>query len=79
MAPGKNNYPIADGKGFGPKIEAAISLWNARRVQAGRSSIEIGGSADFGTVVLGDIGTRESITFTAIGNTVTECRDSAEP
>lgn len=47
-----------------------IALWNAKRVEVGRSSIDIGISADFGMVVLGDIGTRESMTFTAIGNTV---------
>jgi len=46
------------------------AIWNAKRTKFGRSPIEIGISADFGMVVLGDIGTRESMTFTAIGNTV---------
>ena len=37
---------------------------------AGRSPIDVGVSANFGVVVLGDIGTRESMSFTAIGATV---------
>ena len=47
-----------------------LALWNAKRAALGRSEIEIGISADYGMVVLGDIGTHESMTFTAIGNTV---------
>lgn len=47
-----------------------LALWNAKRAGLGRSAIEIGISADYGMVVLGDIGTHESMTFTAIGNTV---------
>jgi class 3 adenylate cyclase len=47
-----------------------VELWNAKRIKAGRSPIEVGVSANFGVVVLGDIGTRESMSFTAIGATV---------
>ncbi|MBL8908637.1 MAG: PAS domain S-box protein [Rhizobiales bacterium] len=47
-----------------------LALWNAKRAELGRTEIEIGISADYGMVVLGDIGTHESMTFTAIGNTV---------
>jgi adenylate cyclase len=47
-----------------------VELWNAKRIEAGRSPIEVGVSANFGVVVLGDIGTRESMSFTAIGATV---------
>jgi adenylate cyclase len=47
-----------------------VELWNAKRMRAGRTPIDVGVSADFGVVVLGDIGTRESMSFTAIGAAV---------
>ncbi|MFO0994733.1 MAG: adenylate/guanylate cyclase domain-containing protein [Hyphomicrobiales bacterium] len=47
-----------------------LELWNTKRKGLGRNAIEIGISADYGMVVLGDIGTHKSMTFTAIGNTV---------
>ena len=47
-----------------------VALWNAKRIEAGRSPIDVGVSANFGMAVLGDIGTRESMSFTAIGATV---------
>ncbi|MGF7161507.1 PAS domain S-box-containing protein [Rhodoligotrophos appendicifer] len=57
-------------------LHAAIDMmdemerWNAKRLNAGRSRIDFGISVNFGMVVLGDIGTRESMSFTAIGDTV---------
>ena len=47
-----------------------VALWNAKRIEAGRSPIDVGVSANFGMAVLGDIGTRESMSFTAIGDTI---------
>jgi PAS domain S-box-containing protein len=47
-----------------------VELWNGKRTKAGRSPIDVGVSANFGMVVLGDIGTRDSMSFTAIGATV---------
>jgi PAS domain S-box-containing protein len=47
-----------------------LDRWNAKRVASGRGAIEAGISVHFGTAVLGDIGTRESMTFTAIGDTI---------
>jgi PAS domain S-box-containing protein len=47
-----------------------VGVWNAKRTEAGRSPIDVGVSADFGVAVLGDIGTGESMSFTAIGTTV---------
>jgi class 3 adenylate cyclase len=47
-----------------------LARWNAKRVGCGRGAIDVGVSVHFGTAVLGDIGTRESMTFTAIGDTV---------
>jgi class 3 adenylate cyclase len=47
-----------------------LDRWNAKRLESGRSAIDAGISVHFGPAVLGDIGTRESMTFTAIGDTV---------
>ena len=47
-----------------------LDRWNAKRVNAGRDRIEVGISANFGIAVLGDIGARESMSCTAIGDTV---------
>jgi PAS domain S-box-containing protein len=47
-----------------------MARWNGKRVKAGRSPIEVAVSANYGMAVLGDIGTRESMTFTAIGDTL---------
>jgi PAS domain S-box-containing protein len=57
-------------------LKAAIEMmdemerWNSKRTRAGRSRIDFGISANFGMAVLGDIGTRESMSFTAIGDIV---------
>ena len=47
-----------------------VALWNEKRIEAGRSPIDVGVSVNFGMAVLGDIGTRQSMSFTAIGDTV---------
>jgi PAS domain S-box-containing protein len=47
-----------------------LDRWNVKRVGSGRGAIDAGISVHFGTAVLGDIGTRETMTFTAIGDTV---------
>jgi len=49
---------------------AELDRWNAKRAKAGRLPIEAGISANYGTAVLGDIGTRDSMSFTAIGDAV---------
>jgi PAS domain S-box-containing protein len=47
-----------------------MARWNGKRIKAGRSPIDVAVSANYGMAVLGDIGTRESMTFTAIGDTL---------
>lgn len=47
-----------------------MERWNAKRIKAGRNRIDFGISANFGMAVLGDIGTRDSMSFTAIGAVV---------
>lgn len=51
-------------------MAAELDRWNAKRVAAGREAIAVGISGHYGVVVLGDIGTRESMSFTVIGDTV---------
>lgn len=49
---------------------AELDRWNAKRVAAGREAIAVGISGHYGIVVLGDVGTRKSMSFTVIGDTV---------
>jgi adenylate cyclase len=56
--------PSATGREATDALHAAVNiideveLWNAKRMRAGRSPIEVGVSANFGVLVLGDIGTQ---------------------
>lgn len=52
------------------KMIDEAALWNEKRIKASRSPIDVGVSVNFGMAVLGDIGTRQSMSFTAIGDTV---------
>ena len=47
-----------------------IERWNKKRLSAGRDAINVGITAHYGLAVLGDIGTRQSMSFTIIGDTV---------
>ncbi len=68
--------PSPSGREASSALLAAIDMlkevdrWNTKRIAAGREPIEAGISANFGIAVLGDIGTRNSMSFTAIGDTV---------
>ena len=66
--PGKGDATSALSAALGMMDE--LDRWNAKRVRSGREAIDAGISVHFGTAVLGDIGTRELMTFTAIGDTV---------
>jgi hypothetical protein len=50
----------------------ALALWNAKRVNAGRdlTDADAGANAKSSRAALCDIGTRESMSFTAIADTV---------
>lgn len=47
-----------------------MDRWNTKRLAAGRDRIEAAITAHYGVAVLGDIGTRQSMSFTVIGDTV---------
>jgi class 3 adenylate cyclase len=66
--PGRGDATSALSAALGMMDE--LDRWNAKRVRSGREAIDAGISVHFGTAVLGDIGTHESMTFTAIGDTV---------
>jgi len=51
-------------------MTAELEIWNAKRVASGRQAIKVGISGHHGVVVLGDVGTRRSMSFTVIGDTV---------
>jgi PAS domain S-box-containing protein len=68
------------------EITNELGRWNAKRQSAGRQRIDAAISAHCGPAVLGDIGTRESMSFTVIGDTVNTasriqelCRAMNEP
>jgi len=52
------------------KMMHEIERWNKKRLTAGRDRINVGITAHYGLAVLGDIGTRQSMSFTIIGDTV---------
>ena len=67
-------------------IMAELNRWNTKRHSSGRQPISVGISAHYGPAVLGDIGTRQSMSFTVIGDTVNVtnriqglCRSLDEP
>jgi PAS domain S-box-containing protein len=68
--------PNPSGREAGSALRASFAMmaeldrWNEKRANAGRRAIETGISVNYGTAVLGDIGTRESMSFTAIGDAV---------
>jgi len=47
-----------------------LERWNTKRVAAGRDKINAAITAHYGVAVMGDIGTRQSMSFTVIGDTV---------
>jgi len=48
----------------------ALDGWNAERVRAGEPSIAIGIGLNYGPAVIGDVGSKQSLSFTVIGDTV---------
>ena len=48
----------------------ALELWNHERERKGGTRLDIGIGLNYGPVVLGDVGSEHSMSFTAIGDTV---------
>jgi adenylate cyclase len=48
----------------------ALERWNHERERKGEARLAIGIGVNYGTVVLGDVGSEHSMSFTAIGDTV---------
>lgn len=52
------------------RMREEITSWNEKRRNSGLRTIKVGISAHYGLAVLGDIGTKESMVFTVIGDTI---------
>ena len=48
----------------------ALERWNHERERNGEARLDIGIGVNYGPVVLGDVGSEHSMSFTAIGDTV---------
>jgi adenylate cyclase len=48
----------------------ALSEWNSERLEQDEPPLRIGIGLNYGPVVVGDVGTRRSMSFTVIGDTV---------
>jgi len=51
-------------------MRAALEAWNGERAQAGLPPLRMGLGVHYGPVVLGDIGSRRSMAFATVGDTV---------
>jgi len=49
---------------------AALAEWNAERASAGEPPLAIGIGLNYGAAVIGDVGSKHSLSFTVIGDTV---------
>jgi PAS domain S-box-containing protein len=54
----------------GYDLLAAAERWNQGRIEEGQAPIRIGMGLQYGPVVLGDVGTKDYVAFTVIGDTV---------
>ncbi|MEH6475884.1 MAG: adenylate/guanylate cyclase domain-containing protein [Sneathiella sp.] len=68
--PDEGPYDASNAVSCALEMKQVMKDWNAKRIDAGRDKVEVGISAHFGDVVLGDIGTEQSMSFTLIGDTV---------
>jgi adenylate cyclase len=52
------------------RMLTALDRWNEKRVQDGEAPLAIGIGLNYGPAVLGDVGSKHSMSFTVIGDTV---------
>ncbi|HEV2189245.1 MAG TPA: adenylate/guanylate cyclase domain-containing protein [Stellaceae bacterium] len=68
--PTASDNDAANALNCGQSMLAALDRWNRDREAAGEQQLAIGIGLNYGPVVLGDIGSKHSMSFTVIGDTV---------
>jgi adenylate cyclase len=69
-APAANPNDAANALYCAEMMLDALELWNHERERKGGTRLDIGIGLNYGPVVLGDVGSEHSMSFTAIGDTV---------
>ena len=54
----------------GHRMLEALSIWNRERERRGQSTLAIGIGLNYGPAVVGDVGSKQGLSFTVIGDTV---------
>jgi adenylate cyclase len=68
--PDRGNGDAGDALACGFAMLEAVKRWNAERAARGQFEIQIGVGLHYGHVMLGDLGSERSMTFTVVGDTV---------
>jgi adenylate cyclase len=68
--PDRGMGDAGDALACGFAMIAAVKRWNAERADRGQFAVEIGVGLHYGYVMLGDLGSERSMTFTVVGDTV---------
>jgi adenylate cyclase len=68
--PDRGMGDAGDALACGFAMIAAVKRWNAERADRGQFAVEIGVGLHYGHVMLGDLGSERSMTFTVVGDTV---------
>jgi adenylate cyclase len=69
-APAASPNDAANALNCAERMLEALERWNREREGKGEARIDIGIGVNYGPVVLGDVGSEHSMSFTAIGDTV---------
>jgi adenylate cyclase len=69
-APAASPNDAANALNCAERMLEALERWNGEREGKGEARIDIGIGVNYGPVVLGDVGSEHSMSFTAIGDTV---------
>src|SRR5262249_45519024 len=69
--PNANANDAANALRCADRMIAAITDWNSERARDGEPPLAIGIGLNYGSAVIGDVGSEQSLSFTVIGDTVT--------
>lgn len=68
--PDRGNGDAGDALACGFAMLEAVKRWNTERVPRGEFEVQIGVGLHYGPLMLGDLGSERSMTFTVVGDTV---------